>query len=114
MDGLELHVVASDALLRRALLAKLRTAHLEGITLPDHDGRLTTLAPGDMVITPVADCPLERCSELARSGVRVIILAPIPRESERQQYLDAGASGYVPMTIDSNDLIAAIRILVTN
>ena len=109
METPGLYVVASDRLLRRALLAKLRSAHLEGVVMPERDGWLGAAESGDMVITPVADCPPERCTELARAGIRVIVLAPIPRDAERQQYLDAGASGYVPMTIDSNDLIAAIR-----
>ncbi|GAB4330977.1 MAG: hypothetical protein Kow0010_16090 [Dehalococcoidia bacterium] len=114
MERREVHVVASDPLLRRALIAKLRSAQLEGVVMPEHDGRDRAPRPGDVVITPAADCDLQRCADLTGAGVRVIILAPIPRESERQHYLGVGASGYVLMTIDSNDLIEAIRTTIAN
>jgi DNA-binding NarL/FixJ family response regulator len=62
-----------------------------------------------VVVTPVSDCPSERCVELAAEGTRVIILAAIPRESERDRYLEAGAAAYVAMTVGGDQLIGEIR-----
>lgn len=87
---------------------------MEGVILPTEDGISQDAAPGDMLVAPVGDCPVERCAELVRHDVRVIVLTPIPRDSERALYLDAGACAYVPMTIDSSELLLAIEAVVAD
>lgn len=61
-----------------------------------------------IVVVPAGDCPLDVCRELSGSHWRVVVLAAIPREPERTAYLQAGATGYVPMTVGLDALCEAI------
>lgn len=64
--------------------------------------------PGEIVVAPVSDCTLETCGRLSDLGWRVVVLAPVPREPERVMYLASGATDYVPMTVQSDELLGAI------
>ncbi len=100
------HIATSDPSLRRALTARLERT--PGLTLSSSDGTEGLQQPSDIVISPASDCSPERCAELAVNGVTVIVLAAIPRESERQRYASAAAAAYVPMAVDSQQLLSAI------
>lgn len=100
--SITVHVLATSRELRRALNAGLQRA--PGLLLREDE-------PGaaEVIVAPVADCPPSRCAMLTSAGARVIILAPVPRETERLQYGLAGAAAYLPMGGDAGPLLAAIR-----
>lgn len=100
------HVVTSDGALKRALLAKLE--RIPGLDLFTRDG-MTALQPKDIVVATTTDCPTERVAELAASGVRVIILAAVPRTTDSDRYRQAGAEAYIPMAVDTTQLVDAIQ-----
>lgn len=80
---------------------------LHGIVARDFaDGVPAT--PGDVVITTNRECPPETCSELVLSGLQVIVLAAVPRETERVRYAAAGADCYLPMHVDLLRLARAL------
>lgn len=102
-----IHVVTSDPSLRRALTARLERS--PGLVLSGDDGVASPFQTADIVVTPASDCEPEHCARLARSGVKVIVLAAIPREREKEQYLAAGAAAYVPMAVDLDQLLSEIH-----
>ncbi len=61
-----------------------------------------------VVVAPVSDCPPETCGMLAGQGWHVVLLAPVPRKEERERYMASGAIGYVPMTVQSDELRGAV------
>ena len=101
-----IHVIAASASLRNGLVAGL--GDLPGIS--PHAAALASgdVSPADIVIAPASDCPPPDCAELVKSGARVIVLAPIPRESERLRYENAGVSAYIAMTVGTQELLKAI------
>lgn len=101
-----IHVIAASAALRRGLVAGLGDLPL----IRPHASALTAhdVSPADIVIAPTSDCPPFDCAELVKGGARVIVLAPIPRESERVTYENAGVSAYIPMTVGTRELLKAI------
>lgn len=101
------HVVTSDGALRRALLGRLE--HVPGLNLLMRDGTAGAPKPEDVVVATTTDCPSERVAELTTAGVRVIILAAVPRASEQDRYRKAGAQAYIPMTVDTTQLVDAIQ-----
>lgn len=72
------------------------------------DGMFDALSPGDILITTPSDCSAVECHYLSERGMRVIVLAPVVREFDRARYLEAGAVAYIPMLLDTADLVAAI------
>ncbi len=100
------HVVTSDAVLQRALTARLERS--PRLVLTTEDGQLDPLNRDAIVVTPASECEVERCAKLAAHGLTVIILAAIPRPFEKERYLRAGAVAYIPMAIDSEQLLAEI------
>jgi len=101
------HVVTSDAALQRALIARLERS--PGVVLTNEDERRDLFDPTEIVVTPASECEVERCAKLASNGLAVIILAAIPRPLEEERYLRAGAVAYIPMAIDSEQLLAEIH-----
>ena len=101
-----IHVIAASVSLRNGLVAGL--GDLPGIS--PHAAALAAgdVSPADIVIAPASDCPPIDCAELVKSGARVIVLAPIPRESERIRYENAGVSAYIAMTVGTQELLKAI------
>jgi len=100
------HVLTTDGALRRALLGRLeRVPEIDRLVTGEAD---SPPQPRDIVVATASDCPTERVAELATSGVRVIILAAVPREGDRDRYRQAGARAYVPMTVDTALLVDAI------
>ena len=101
-----IHVIAASAALRHGLVAGLGDLPL----ISPHATALTSrdVSPADIVIAPTSDCPPLDCAQLVKSGARVIVLAPIPRESERVTYENAGVSAYIPMTVGTRELLKAI------
>lgn len=65
--------------------------------------------PPPVVVTTVRDAPPQTCADLARQGRSVVVLATVPRESERDLYLRSGAAAYVPMSGVGDQLLEAIR-----
>lgn len=100
------HVASSDRALRRALSEHLaRSGELAVVGLED----TVALAGPALVIVPATDCPPEVCRELTLRGVCVVVLAALPGERERDDYLRAGAVAYVPMLAGSSLLKTEIR-----
>lgn len=105
-DEAVVHVLARDPALRRALLAHLEVD--EGLPVAE-EGDPASVKPGDVVVAPTSDCPPERCAEFDSLGARVIVLAPLPGDAERERYLAAGAFAYMPMVVDSRPLPVHVR-----
>lgn len=106
--AVRVHVLTSDALLRRALRARLASARF---VFPDSRDGAPPPSRHDVVLATTSDLPSERCAELASAGVRVVMLAAVPRERERSRYTAAGAAAYLPMTADGSQLVAELRAL---
>ncbi|MBE7518789.1 MAG: MarR family transcriptional regulator [Thermoflexaceae bacterium] len=105
-DSAVVHVLTRDPALRRALLAHLEADE----SLPVAAGSdPAEVKPGDVVVAPSSDCLPERCAEFAARGARVIVLATLPAEAERQRYLAAGVFAYLPMAIGSRPLPVDVR-----
>jgi len=101
------HLLVGDVL--GASLARTLDRALGGpITILDsadqsHDGAV--------LVATTSECSPDECAGLGLAGRQVVILAALPSEFQRRMYLDAGASGYLPMAIDTRPLIEAIRQL---
>lgn len=105
-DEAVVHVLARDPALRRALFAHLEVDE----SLPvSEESDPDAVKPGDVVVAPTSDCPPERCAEFVSRGARVIVLAPLPGDADRERYLAAGAFAYMPMMIDSRPLPVHVR-----
>lgn len=100
------YVSTADRKLAEALLQRFN--ELEGVSARRFDA---DSQPGSrhVVVTPVADCPEGRCSELTSRGFRVIVLTPVARATEQARYLNAGAIAYLPMVVDAAALVEALR-----
>lgn len=106
------HVITADGALRRALVSRLQNAPNLPVTVLQERPENGHYAPGEILLIPVSELPLERCEELARQGLRVIALAPMPRESDGVRYRDAGAAAYIPMSVDLAPLLGAVKSLL--
>ena len=69
-------------------------------------------SPPPVVVTTALDSPATACAELARQGATVVVLATVPRESERALYLGSGAAAYVAMSGVGDQLLRAIRAAI--
>ena len=109
--GKAIHIFTTDSALRHALAARIGTSSTALISpcCEDED----TVVAGDLVISPSGDCPPARCEELSHAAAKVIILAALPRQDEEVRYAAAGASAYIPMTLDSDLLIRTVDQLVS-
>lgn len=105
-DAAVVRVLTRDAALKRALLAHLEADESLPIATESDPA---SVQPGDVVVAPGSECSPEACADLVARGARVIILAPLPGEIERQRYLAAGAFAYLPMVIDSRPLPVHVR-----
>ena len=103
-----IHLAVSDGSLRRALVSRLVPILGNGI-FADAPPVQGTMSAGDVVVSPACDLTTEDCALLAKRGVHVIILAPLPRPSEEKQYERAGAVSYLPMAVDTAPLVRAIE-----
>jgi len=102
-----IHVVSADGRLRQALRSRFGTA-LCGCVVATATA-VGGVAAGDVVVAPAAELSVSDCARLARDGVRVVVLAPIPRLLEEHRYSAAGARSYLPMTVDTGPLIEAVK-----
>jgi len=101
------HVATGNAALRRGLLAQFgQQPDLFFVPEASRDG---LAAEGDVLISTPMDCPVERCAALAEKGVRVMILAPVPRDRERHTYSQAGAAAYLPMSVEHGHLLQEVE-----
>lgn len=91
----------------RQTLARALCAHFaEPVkTAAMHGGRT---APGDVVVMTCDSGAVERCADLTRHDVRVILVAAIPSEEEEAAFRRAGAEGYLPMSLDLHPLLDAV------
>lgn len=106
--AVSIHVLSSDPALRNALVSRLERS--PGLTIASN-GSSPATPPTEIVVVPASECEPERCERLTSKGAYVIVLAAIPRDSERDRYLKAGAVAYVPMAVDSEELLAQISRL---
>ena len=95
-------LLIADDLIRPALYRLL-------MRWPELDLRIDDPETGNVVVTTPRDCSLETCRELADLGCSVIVLAPVWRALVRKQYLQAGATEYMAMDLDSGRLAEIIR-----
>lgn len=109
--GIRVHLLATNTDLRKGLLAGLHNAPPEVVVQADGLGG-DALDGSDVIVTPVGDCSPARCARLAQTGARVIVLAPVPRESERIQYTLAGAARYLPMSASAGALLEAVTTVM--
>ena len=101
MVEIAIHLVVGDSALRNAL--RSRISRQAGFEVAAQDGRLNNVASGDLVLTTPSDCSPAQCGELVRDGVQVVLLAPVPRETDRANYAFAGAR-YIPMLVNTGEL----------
>lgn len=94
-------VYTLDDRLRRALLARLRTNECLEVSGGDE---LPDAGLFSVVLAPNVDLTPGECAELTGQGAKVILLAAVMREEERARYLASGASSYVAMNIDIQEL----------
>lgn len=106
------HVITADGALRRALVSRLQNAPDLPVTVLSERPDNGHYAPGEILLIPVTELPIPRCEELARQGLRLIVLAPMPRESDAAHYRDAGAVAYIPMSVDLSLLFNALKDVV--
>jgi DNA-binding NarL/FixJ family response regulator len=105
--GIRVRLLLSDGLLRHALRARLGPA---GFAVCD-EGECADGAPrGALLLATTSDLPSDRCAELVGAGAQVVMLAAVPRESERRRFLEAGAVAYVPMSADGEELVRRLRV----
>ena len=105
MVEIGIHLVVGDSALRGALASRI--SRQAGFQVAAQDGRLNNVSTGDLVLTTPSDCSPAQCGELVRDGVRVVLLAPVPRETDRANYAFAGAR-YIPMLVDTGELFDAL------
>jgi DNA-binding NarL/FixJ family response regulator len=68
------------------------------------------LPPGrNLILIPANELTAATAGSLEDSGVRVIVMAALPRAGEREQFARAGAAAYVTMDIDTEPLLAIVR-----
>lgn len=100
-----LRIAVGDARLHAAL-----AAHLAGrFRLLDEDDSSPAGGVGRVIVVAAGYLTPGECAELVAGGAAVVVLAPVPRDAERDQYLAAGASSYVAMTLDRESLVRAIQ-----
>jgi hypothetical protein len=92
-----LYILAKDPALRRVLAAQLAAGDNFTVTTAVPDRAANGQAP--IVVAAASDCPPSDCRRLTSLGLRVVVLASIPRAGERAAYLGAGAVAYLPMTV---------------
>ncbi len=63
-------------------------------------GRIEDLATNAILVSDSRDCSVEECRRLTDEGTTVVILAMLPLPPEAGQYMGAGASAYLAMTVD--------------
>lgn len=105
----KVHVITSDGALRRALVSRLQNAPNLPVTVLPERPENGHYAPGAILLIPVTELPISRCEELARLGLRVIVLAAMPRDADASRYREAGAAAYIPMSVDLTPLFETIR-----
>jgi nucleotide-binding universal stress UspA family protein len=71
---------------------------------------LEAVPDGALVITSASDCTLARCAALARRDVRAIVLASLPSQRQKSEYLSVGAAAYLPMGLNHSELSRAIAV----
>ncbi len=95
--------------LYRALRAQL--ARMADWDFRPLDQPLGEAPAGAIVVATPSVVGAEECRALAARGIHVVILCPIPRPSDREAYLEAGAAAYVPMSVDGRELYEALRAI---
>lgn len=106
MVDIGVQVIVDDAALRRALARRI--ARAPGFAAVVQASGFDDIPAGKVVLTTPSDCSLAQCEELERGGVPVVLLAPVPREAERANYLLVGAR-YLVMSVDTEELFTALR-----
>lgn len=92
MDGVFVRVVTRSAALEAAIkrnLANVEHIHFDG-------------EPGDsahVIVATAPDCPPAECAQWTRSGWKVVILTPVPRDAEGASYRAAGVHAYIGMEL---------------
>ncbi|MGK2964220.1 MAG: hypothetical protein ACSLFM_01290 [Tepidiformaceae bacterium] len=100
-SGARIRILAASDALRGALAMRLAEARTiaPSVTL---DGAMER---GDIAVVSALDYPPPACNELVRQGIRVVVLAPVARESDREEFMQAGVYAYLPMAVDADELV---------
>lgn len=98
------YVVIRDPGLRRALTLRLcaqfRLNAEGGMPAPERP---------QVILTTNSDLRPEGCRDAVGEGHAVVVLAALPRREEEANYLDAGATAYLAMGLDSAALQRALE-----
>ncbi len=105
MAEIDIQLLVRDPSVNAALASRI--ARAPGFLAQVRDAGFAPL-PGSIILTTPSDCSPVYCAELVRDGVRVVLLAPVPRESDRAAYALAGGH-FIPMQVDTHELFAALR-----
>ena len=63
------------------------------------------------LVVVASDCPTAECQLLVSEGRDVIVLANTPDPEEERAYRTSGAAAYLPLSIDTQALLAAIELV---
>lgn len=65
-----------------------------------------------VLVASTSECSPAECSGLTQGRRDVVIIAAVPSAFQEQAYLEAGAAGYVPMSIDVGPLVELLQALL--
>jgi hypothetical protein len=99
-------VYFADAKLARTLGERLAAA--TGRRVDIVDDLLPALESSGPLVTSTTQCSPVECAGMTDAGRRVIILAAVPSAFQEELYGKAGASAYLPMSLDLGPLVEAI------
>jgi hypothetical protein len=102
----DVHLLVKNPDLRGALSSIVLSE--EGACVDGLRPECVTGTCGHVVVATVSGCSVRQCRRLVERGARVILLAALPTEAERRDYMDAGASDYLPMGTNEEQLRGAV------
>lgn len=95
-----------DTKLAKTLSSRLAAATGRDVAVVDN--LLTALDAPGLLVTSTTQCSPAECAGIAEVGHQVIVLAAVPSAFQKQVYENAGASAYLPMSLDLEPLTEAI------
>lgn len=101
-----LAVYFADGKLARTLSERLAAAIGRPVSVVDSLPRSGYIP--HILVTSTTQCSPVECHGVVEEGTQVIVLAAVPSSFQKGLYEKAGASAYLPMTLDLEPLLEAI------
>src|SRR4051794_29118720 len=99
-------VIASIPVLRRALAEAL--GHERGVCAYADITEVPVEYRKAVMLITTSDGRREQCAALVAGGAHVVVLGSLPRPSDTEEYLGAGAAAFLPMPAGYRELLAAV------